>query len=210
MSAFLERFSTRALQDSDRPFLRWMDELTETWGDETAPLSDTYRNTRERYVENWLPEEGGALLFTTTQHLSPTDPLFTALSTDIGRADPFDPGFDRTHAFGAAARHARGLLEIPIGAAWLRLFKSDAPGYAYIADDIPEMAVAIRPAAVSKGLSQILLRGALAEARRIGCRGVCLSVEDGNDRAKKAYLRAGFEVVGRATIPEHDALVCWL
>ncbi len=197
-----------------------MDELTETFGDESQPLDDDYRDTRRAYVDLWDEKQGGVIIEAT--ELSDDD--YAALDGDIGRNDPFEPEFPRRAAFRAAAfvgaregaSASDGVagdcadeadMAVPVGAAWLRCFDESKPGYGFVGNAIPEVAIALRPAMVGRGLSQVLVRGLLAEARRLGYPGVSLAVDDHNPRAAKAYVKAGFDRVGRSAFPDHDVMV---
>lgn len=191
-------FEVRALEERDRAWICWMDELTETWGDESKPLDDDYAQTRELYVNRWDPSQGGVILEATA--LDDVD--VEAFGNDIQRKDPFDPGFDRVAAFSA-----RSTSEVPVGAAWLRTFTSHEPGWGYVSDEYPEVAIAIRPGAVGRGLSQQLIGGLLNNARELGYPGVSLSIADGNERALKSYLKIGFVRVGRSHAPDHDVML---
>jgi ribosomal protein S18 acetylase RimI-like enzyme len=84
-----------------------------------------------------------------------------------------------------------------LGVIWARLLTGDAPGYGYVADDIPEISMAVSPAARGRGVGTALLSGCLAAAAERGFRAVSLSVEDGNDTARGLYERFGFRAVGR-------------
>ena len=53
----------------------------------------------------------------------------------------------------------------PVGAAWFRLFKSSAPGYGFVEEQIPELAVAVVPNARGKGVGSALLTALLDRAR---------------------------------------------
>ena len=46
----------------------------------------------------------------------------------------------------------------PVGAAWFRLFKASAPGYGFVDERRPELAVAVVPNARGKGVGSALLR----------------------------------------------------
>lgn len=85
----------------------------------------------------------------------------------------------------------------PLGAAWARLFTPDAPGYGFVAPDVPELGMAVLAGARGRGVGHALLDACVGQVRDRGWRAVSLSVEDGNDVARNLYERAGFEVVGR-------------
>lgn len=85
----------------------------------------------------------------------------------------------------------------PLGAAWVRLLPADRPGYGYVADDVPELSMAVRAHARGRGVGSALLDACLAAVRRSGAPAVSLSVEDGNEEARAMYVRRGFVPVGR-------------
>lgn len=85
---------------------------------------------------------------------------------------------------------------VPVGASWARQLTAADPGYGYVADDIPELTLAVDPAHRGHGVGSRLMAFLLDEAAHRGLRGLSLSVEDGN-RARSLYARHGFEVVGR-------------
>ncbi|MEU2030918.1 GNAT family N-acetyltransferase [Nocardia amamiensis] len=95
-----------------------------------------------------------------------------------------------------------GTAAQPEGAAWLRLFTSENPGYGYIGDTIPELAIAVAPAARGTGLGTALLTRLLADARS-RYPAVSLSVRAENP-ARRLYTRIGFtdvagsEIINRA------------
>lgn len=82
------------------------------------------------------------------------------------------------------------------GAAWVRLLDKANAGYGYVADDIPELAIATIPAARGTGLGTALLTRLLADAAT-RYPGICLSVDAGNP-ARHLYERMGFIEVARA------------
>ncbi|MYM19626.1 GNAT family N-acetyltransferase [Brevibacterium sp. 5221] len=81
-----------------------------------------------------------------------------------------------------------------IGAAWLRRLP-DSPGYGWVADDIPELTIAVHPDRQGEGIGTALLRALKGTARVAGERAISLSVEDGNGAAH-LYAAAGFRTVG--------------
>ncbi|HEX5469299.1 MAG TPA: GNAT family N-acetyltransferase [Gaiellaceae bacterium] len=82
----------------------------------------------------------------------------------------------------------------PAGAAWYRLFAADDPGFGFVAPDIPELTVAVEPAARGTGLGTALLTALVDRARADGFEAVSLSVEVENP-AKRLYERLNFEIV---------------
>jgi ribosomal protein S18 acetylase RimI-like enzyme len=85
----------------------------------------------------------------------------------------------------------------PVGAIWARALPASAPGYGYVADDVPELSMAVRAPWRGRGVGSALLTGLVERGRASGWRGLSLSVEDGNDAARRLYERHGFRVVGR-------------
>ena len=82
----------------------------------------------------------------------------------------------------------------PVGAAWYRLFRPDEPGYGYVDEQTPELAIAVVPSKRGHGIGDELLKALLQKARDGGYEKLSLSVEPGNP-ARKLYERHGFEVV---------------
>lgn len=58
--------------------------------------------------------------------------------------------------------------QTPIGAAWYRLFTSDNPGYGYIRDRTPELAIALLPQYRNKGVGKSLLIYLIEQAKADG------------------------------------------
>jgi ribosomal protein S18 acetylase RimI-like enzyme len=83
-----------------------------------------------------------------------------------------------------------------IGAAWFRFFASSDPGYGFVAEDIPEVAVGVLPARRGEGIGDALLTELENEARRRGLAGLSLSVDMAN-RARNLYRRHGYREVTR-------------
>jgi ribosomal protein S18 acetylase RimI-like enzyme len=83
----------------------------------------------------------------------------------------------------------------PVGAAWYRLFRRDAPGYGFVDDGTPELTIAVVPNRRGRGLGKELLESLLEQARADGYGAVSLSVEPDNP-ALHLYERHGFARVG--------------
>lgn len=95
---------------------------------------------------------------------------------------------------GDVALYALDRRDEPVGAAWLRLFDAAAPGYGYVADDIPELSLAVYPEFRGNKVGTLLLGSIIARAERDRQRAISLSVSPDNP-AKRLYARHGFEVV---------------
>ena len=103
-------------------------------------------------------------------------------------------GWKRPDDFGLVATDDDGG---PLGAVWARALPAAAPGYGYVADDIPELGMAVARPHHGRGVGSALLAGVLDQARGLAWRALSLSVEDGNDAARALYARHGFVRVGR-------------
>lgn len=86
--------------------------------------------------------------------------------------------------------------QIPIGAAWYRLFAADNRGYGYVDDRTPELAIAILPQYRNKGVGKSLLIRLLEQANTDGYEQISLSCDPTNDNALHLYQKLGFEQVG--------------
>ena len=51
-------------------------------------------------------------------------------------------------------------LDEPVGAAWYRVFDADAPGYGFVADDVPELSIAVYPECRGQHVGGLLLGSA--------------------------------------------------
>ena len=84
-------------------------------------------------------------------------------------------------------------LDEPVGAAWCRTFTADAPGYGFVADDVPELSIAVYPECRGQRVGSLLLTTLVTRAQADGNRALSLSVDPENP-AKRLYARHGFEV----------------
>src|SRR5690625_1953183 len=85
------------------------------------------------------------------------------------------------------------LVDQPVGVVWWRYHTAAEPAYGHVAADVPEIAIALAPAARGKGLGRKLIQAAKAELGKTVPR-ISLSVEDDNF-ARKLYESEGFVVV---------------
>src|SRR5574340_584921 len=80
----------------------------------------------------------------------------------------------------------------PVGAAWYRLFRRDQPGYGFVDEETPELAIAVVPSRRGRGFGEALLEALCERARSEGHRGLSLSVERDNDALVSFYEKHGF------------------
>jgi GNAT superfamily N-acetyltransferase len=80
----------------------------------------------------------------------------------------------------------------PIGAAWYRLFKANAPGFGFVDEHTPELTIAVVPSRRGGGLGGDLMQALLDRARIEGYHSISLSAEKG---MTKLYERHGFRPV---------------
>lgn len=85
----------------------------------------------------------------------------------------------------------------PIGAAWMRVLLGDDKTGSYVDDVTPELAIAVLPEYVGRGVGTQLLAHVLAAAKEYYS-AVVLSVRL-NNPAKRLYERMGFVSVGKTT-----------
>ena len=83
----------------------------------------------------------------------------------------------------------------PVGAGWYRLFRRDQPGYGFVDEETPELAIAVVPSRRGRGIGDALLTELGDRARSEGYRALSLSVERNNDALVSFYEKHGFERV---------------
>jgi GNAT superfamily N-acetyltransferase len=79
-----------------------------------------------------------------------------------------------------------------LGAAWYRTYPADAPGYGFIDEATPEIAIACTEGARGRGLGHQLIAGLLARAHGDGLPQLSLSVRVTNAPAVRVYEDEGF------------------
>lgn len=84
---------------------------------------------------------------------------------------------------------------VAVGAAWWRFLPAEDPGYGFVDEATPELAVGVAAEARGRGVGTALLAALIQEARGRGLPALSLSVEADNP-ALAIYRRLGFEVVG--------------
>jgi GNAT superfamily N-acetyltransferase len=94
---------------------------------------------------------------------------------------------------------------VPTGAAWLRFFPPDHPGYGFVAPDVPELTIGVTAAWRGRGVGRALLRAVTGAGAQAGITRISLSVERKNF-ARALYLAEGFTVVD-ASDPQSDTMV---
>ncbi len=82
---------------------------------------------------------------------------------------------------------------VPVGAAWLRLWSAGDRGYGYVADEIPELAIAVVPTLRGKGVGTALLKTIL-QMGKSEFSAISLSIRSDNP-ALRLYERTGFKPV---------------
>jgi len=86
---------------------------------------------------------------------------------------------------------------VPMGAAWARVVPAAEAGYGFVAEDVPELGMAVLAPYRGRGIGGELLDACIEQLRAAGHASVSLSVEDGNTTARRLYESRGFRPVGR-------------
>jgi len=81
------------------------------------------------------------------------------------------------------------------GAAWWTFLPEADPGYGFVDEATPELAIAVVAPSRGQGLGTLLLQALIREARERALRALSLSVEPDNP-AVALYRRLGFVTVG--------------
>jgi GNAT superfamily N-acetyltransferase len=80
----------------------------------------------------------------------------------------------------------------PIGAAWFRLFPADEPGFGFVDEQTPEVAVAVVPSRRGRGTGSELLGELVDIAREQGYPALSLSVA-ADSPAMHVFEKQGFQ-----------------
>jgi GNAT superfamily N-acetyltransferase len=130
------------------------------------------------------------------------DMLYEAIHVEPGESKPpregLEAGFLAHYLADWGRPGDRALIAVadgrPVGAGWYRLMPAADPGYGYVAEDIPELSLAVLPGFRGAGVGTALLNGLVEQARQNGYRGISLSVDPRN-AALRLYERSGFQYV---------------
>jgi ribosomal protein S18 acetylase RimI-like enzyme len=82
----------------------------------------------------------------------------------------------------------------PVGAAWNRTFTEASHGYGFVAEDVPELAIAVIASRRHEGIGRRLLVDLIEASVAQGYAALSLSVNDGNP-ARGLYESVGFQPV---------------
>ena len=84
----------------------------------------------------------------------------------------------------------------PVGAAWYRIFTEVTHGYGFVAEDIPELSIAVIASRRHEGIGRRLLVDLIEASVDQGHPAISLSVIDSNP-ARGLYESVGFVYVGK-------------
>jgi ribosomal protein S18 acetylase RimI-like enzyme len=98
-------------------------------------------------------------------------------------------GWPRQGDYGLVAEHHG-----PVGAAWYRTYTEADPGYGFVAEDVPELSIAVIASRRHEGIGRRLLIDLIDASVAQGCRALSLSVAEDNP-ARGLYESAGFVLV---------------
>jgi ribosomal protein S18 acetylase RimI-like enzyme len=122
------------------------------------------------------------------------DPARESLSLDAVLASPdlahYIVGWPQDGDVGVVAE----ILDHRVGAAWLRRFTRADHGFGYVADDIPEMTIAVAPGHRGDGIGTRLMHTIEIAAAAAGYDSISLSTERTN-YAHSWYTGLGYRVV---------------
>src|SRR4051794_3209601 len=85
----------------------------------------------------------------------------------------------------------------PVGAAWYRTYTEANHGYGFVAEDVPELSIAVIASRRHEGIGRRLLRDLVEASVAQGWRALSLSVAE-NNPARGLYESAGFVHVERS------------
>ena len=147
----------------------------------------------DTYLIRPLTLEDESVLWTMLMYAAHESSLRTIRSNpDLVR---YVQGWGRTGDLGAIAFHD----DTAVGAAWIRLWSEGNRGYGYVADDVPELAIAVSPEVRGQGIGSALLEQ-LFQLAKPEFSAISLSIRADNP-ALSLYERNGFTAV-----PDSDVI----
>ena len=84
----------------------------------------------------------------------------------------------------------------PVGAAWYRTYTAANHGHGFVAEDVPELSIAVIASRRREGIGRRLLSELIVASVAQGYRALSLSVAE-NNPARGLYASAGFVVVDK-------------
>jgi ribosomal protein S18 acetylase RimI-like enzyme len=122
----------------------------------------------------------------------PDKPTPTA---DEVMADPryamYLAGWPRRGDFGLVAEQ-----DGPLGAGWYRTYTERSHGHGFVAEDIPELSIAVIASRRHEGIGRLLLTSLVEASEAQGHPALSLSVNHGNP-ARGLYESVGFQPLGK-------------
>jgi GNAT superfamily N-acetyltransferase len=98
-------------------------------------------------------------------------------------------GWPRHGDFGLVAEQ-----DGPLGAAWYRTYTETSHGYGFVAEDVPELSIAVIASRRHEGIGRLLLVGLIEASVVQGHAALSLSVNTANP-ARGLYESVGFQIV---------------
>jgi ribosomal protein S18 acetylase RimI-like enzyme len=136
----------------------------------------------------------GDFLATMLQEAFNWDPHRAPLTLDAVLAIPevahYISGWPRPGDVGVIAE----ILGHPVGAAWVRKFSAAEHGFGYVADDIPELSIAVSVGHRGDGVGTALMHTLEPAVAAAGYHSISLSTERAN-YAQAWYASLGYRVV---------------
>lgn len=135
-------------------------------------------------------------LFAAWQWRHPWDEYAFQDHLHAGMPDSYVDDFGcRSGDAGIIAEELIGAAPVFAGAAWYRFFTAVDHRAGFVAEDVPELAIAVEPGARGRGVGKMLLRQLMAVAASQGVRSLSLHVSGENKVARALYESLGFEVL---------------
>jgi ribosomal protein S18 acetylase RimI-like enzyme len=100
-------------------------------------------------------------------------------------------GWPRSGDYGLIAEQ-----DAPVGAAWFRTYTKASHGHGFVAEDVPELSIAVVASRRHEGIGRRLLVDLLDASDRQGYPALSLSVAEANP-ARRLYESTGFVPVGK-------------